>query len=392
MTTPGATLGPMEQYCDGSAMFVYDTSGTGNVDLFKSTNGGRTWSATGFNYPGPIVAITPSKTEPDVIYVATPTTVYKSVDGGANFPSLVAAAPLDSVGNPSTINALDVLKVGNKYVLVVATTGSGLNRGDIYTLDENDIFPAWQNQGFNAHFGLNIDWVIAVEFTPDTTAGVSMAAIGVNNQAGGRIQVSIFSSGNWGAIIGDAVNVTPPLTAPFNPIVGIATMADIEFPSGFNLTTNPNFFFGFNDNSGPAIEGVWLFNGVPAIAGPSAATRITPVSNVNDVCSLDVVGSVTTASIMAGTQNGAVLRSLDGGATWAPIAKPPTGGVPNISTFVVMADDFLTSGEAVALNDGPDGGLSFTEDSGATWNQISLMMTSIDTITVSYTHLTLPTN
>ncbi|MDI6815419.1 MAG: hypothetical protein QMC90_05005, partial [Dehalococcoidales bacterium] len=44
----GGTLGPLAQNCDGTALYAYDSEGAGFKDLFKSVDGGRTWTATGF--------------------------------------------------------------------------------------------------------------------------------------------------------------------------------------------------------------------------------------------------------------------------------------------------------------------------------------------------------
>jgi hypothetical protein len=160
----------------------------------------------------------------------------------------------------------------------------------------------------------------------------------------------------WGGNIGNTAAA----------IAATTTTGDIAFPTDFNITTNPNFFFGIDDTANVA-EGVYMFQGVP-FPGASVATATPSVAAANDVVSIDVSGAFAASVIVAGVQNGRVLRSLNGGSVWTPILKAPSG-----ATQAWVAIDAADATKMLALVNGANGGLSVSTDSGTTWNQISLI-------------------
>jgi hypothetical protein len=74
---------------------------------------------------------------------------------------------------------------------------------------------------------------------------------------------------------------------------------------------------------------------------------------------------------MAGVASGDVHYSTSDGDSWKDAKKEPSG----VNAYVLMADDFLESEEALAATTGTDCALSFTRDGGYSWNQISLIST-----------------
>ena len=101
------------------------------------------------------------------------------------------------------------------------------------------------------------------------------------------------------------------------------------------------------------------------------------LSNV-DVTSLAVTGTAANAYLMAGVDTSAqVYFSTDGGANWTISTKPPTG---QTETYVLMASDFTSSGRAYAATTGTESAVSYTVDGGATWNQVSLIDTTMTTL------------
>ena len=353
LTTVGATLGPLGQAIDGT-LYAYDNSGTGNKDVYKSTDGGRTWAVTGYNFAGAVVAIATSPSEANVVYVATAANIYKSTDAGASFVTL-AAAP---VGH--AIASLDAARLNGTYMVVVGTTVA--NIADVFVINEADAFPAWTNMGFNAAMATAVDTVVAVAFSPNFLLDRGIVAIGTDVGAPATYGSAKFGGAAWGGTIGNPAALAYACTA-----------GDIAFPSDFNFATNPNFFFGINDAAAVA-GGVYLFQGV----APPAASVTTLISAAAQIATLDVSGSVMAATIVAGTTGGTVLRSLNGGASWSPVLKQPTG---TGTAFVALKYDDATQAYTL-VDDTPtaEGGLSLSVDSGATWNQISLIATTIANI------------
>ncbi|MBA7688490.1 hypothetical protein ES703_96972 [subsurface metagenome] len=66
--------------------------------------------------------------------------------------------------------------------------------------------------------------------------------------------------------------------------------------------------------------------------------------------------------------------SHDGGRNWKRSTRPPTG---QVYTYVVMAPDFAGSGRVYAATTGTESAFSISQDSGVTWNQVSLIDTDI---------------
>ncbi|MDI6815237.1 MAG: hypothetical protein QMC90_04075, partial [Dehalococcoidales bacterium] len=303
--------------------------------------------------PMAIVAIATSPEEPNVIYVATAANVYKSVNGGASF-TLVGAVPAGT-----TIVSLDVVKFAGRYVVAIGNAAT--DNADVYTLDEAALLPAFVSAGFNAAYKtINDipDIIPAVAFTPDQTAGLSIVAIGSDTDLSPKTWVGVRVGGMaWGGTIGNTLDALASTT----------TTGAIAFPAGFSIATNPNFFFGINDEV-TALEGVYMFQGVAA-PGNSVRTELKVGDGLN-IVSLDVTGAFATATIIAGTNVGTVLRSVGvGGAQWVPeVTKKPSGAT---QTYVVI--DYADPTKVFALVNGADGGFSLSLDTALNFNQLSLI-------------------
>lgn len=91
----------------------------GGAKLYRSTNGGGSWSALGNglpNVPANAVAIDPLN--PTRVFVATDIGMYQSIDSGANFTAFNAGMPLGNV-------VMDLEIDDNPHVLVAGTYGRG---------------------------------------------------------------------------------------------------------------------------------------------------------------------------------------------------------------------------------------------------------------------------
>jgi hypothetical protein len=129
--TPGIDLGPIAQTPDGGILFAAVADGfyLGNnwFDVLKSTDGGYSWTVTGFftdandaSDTSPIVDIvtSPEYSDDTTLAVATEDYVYISDDGGKNFTQL------SSLWGSETITDIDMtIAEDGDLSLMVGTMG-----------------------------------------------------------------------------------------------------------------------------------------------------------------------------------------------------------------------------------------------------------------------------
>ncbi len=101
------------------------------------------------------------------------------------------------------------------------------------------------------------------------------------------------------------------------------------------------------------------------------------LSNI-DITGLSTLGQDGNVTLLAGAADSPrTYLSSDGGLSWTRSRKYATG---QSDTFVLLAKNFSTSGLMYAATSGTGSALSISRDGGVTWNQISLIDTTITTI------------
>ncbi len=165
---PGSDIQKLAMAIDGT-LYCYAKPTGISYTLFKSGDGGYTWSYTG-KVTEAIVAIATAPNDADVIFYATTTNVYKSVDAGVTFLSL-PPNPGGAGSNNITITSLSVSRLDNSHVIAIGTRDSdSLEYGSIYTFDE-DKPSSWLNTGIG-----NYD-VVALAFSPNYPTDYQLMAI-----------------------------------------------------------------------------------------------------------------------------------------------------------------------------------------------------------------------
>ena len=96
---------------DSNTIYLGEYEGTGDGDaiLFKSVDGGSTWTQSYYFDIGPVNALATVPGNPAALYAGTPEGVFQSTDGGASWSNIglsmgVTALALDP-GDPNTIYA-----------------------------------------------------------------------------------------------------------------------------------------------------------------------------------------------------------------------------------------------------------------------------------------------
>lgn len=317
---------------DGTLYCYADPDGTSHT-LFSSTDGGYSWGY--LDYEGAVVGIVASQIDADTLYISDGSDVYKSEDGGEEWENLGSPAGI------APITSLDVGYVdGEPYVFI--STADGAGGGGVYYLRDS----AWGGGWTDLKVG-SFD-VYAIAVPPDFAAEPRLMAVVTDNVHSYAAQ-SEGTIGGWSRVeLLDASGASFAITAASN----------IGFPADFDQA------------------GVWF---VGVVGGDGGIYQVEEDNARRldldaDIISLEVEGRWGNLRFLAGdNDNGQVWRSNDDGDSWDSAEKAPSGSGP---TYVLMAD----SEKAYAATSGSDSAFSYTSDGGITWNQTSLIDTTITTI------------
>ena len=352
----GSNVQHLTMASDGTLYCYANPSGT-SYTLFKSTNGGSSWSSTG-KVTDAIVDIATAPDDASTIYYATTANIYRSDDAGLSL-NVLPLNPGDAGSNQVEITSLDVAQTDSSRIIAVGTKDTdSAQYGGLYTLDESEPFTGWTNTNIG-----NYD-VLTTTFSPNFATDRQLVAV-VTDETDTMVTTRLGNAG-WGENIGDAT------------INGLsAASATIAFPDDHDATTEDYILFvaiATGSNNGD----VYMASGIRT-PGSSMATDLDigaryNLSNVA-VTGLVVHGNSTTARIMAGATNSSqVYISTDSGLNWTRSTKAPTG---QSRTNLLLAPDFTSSGRAYAATSGTESAFAYTTDGGITWHQIGLIDTKI---------------
>lgn len=330
---------------DGTLYCYANPSGT-PFRFFKSSDGGYSWSYNG-RVEDDIVDIAIVPDNPNCIFYATSSGIYKSTDAGINFTP-IASSPGGAGTSNRAITSLDAVSADGSLCVVVSVADKDASDfGGVYLWKEN--LPAvWVDAGL-----LNRD-VYTVAFSPDYSADQQIVAVASDEQD--VIVATNVGNLGWGATAADA------------RLTGITLeSAVLAFPDDYNSSVSQGkyaIFLALNTGSGSG--DVYRLDG-QAVPAASALTDLNASGLGNtDMISLAVDGNATNAQIIAGAAASAqTYFSEDGGHNWGCTRKPPTG---DTATYVAKAPDIAPSGAIYALTSGPESAFSISRDKGATWN------------------------
>jgi len=400
-------------WADWDADFVNDLD---EADLLSSDDGGRTWSATDFqadNFAAAatdfIVAIEPSSEDADVLYVATVTNVYKTTDAGATWSDL---------GDPTTGPATELITClavgyanGDPHVYVgTADLGADgipnnaddlLLNGEVYYYQDAAFAQVWTDLNVCAPVGnvagvagvgaIDNSEVYGIATSPDFANDVLTVAVIYDDTLNAS-----YVTANQGAGIGftewNDLEIEDDTAAA---VVTIIEASDPVFVDDFDIDDNYELFVGVVGDA----HATSTLGGVYRITGMAEGDDFLLDDCDDDIISLDLVGGMGGASILAGARITATLAAIvgpaaiwystDDGDNFDETDKAPTGFTDNVAldtvdNLVIVSDDFADSGEAWCASEvttgvagGREGAVSLTTDFGASWNQISLIDTDM---------------
>ena len=331
---------------DGALFAAANPIGTADR-LFRSTDVGATWQATG-GVTGTVVSIATAPDDARLVYCATLASVFRSVDAGGRFAPL--PAPGGAGSDNRTITAIAVVPRGNGHLVVAAVCdGDAGQYGGVYLLDDTEVFPAWRDAGIG-----NLD-AVTVAFSPRYATDRAIVAVATNESS--TLVLTRIAEGGW-SMIGPAI------------LSGIVVRgATVAFPDDYLATSDqPALFVGIDSGvgTGDVFRVEWQ--------------RLVPGSlvdlNLNaDISGLLVSGNSTGACLVAGMAgNAGVSVSRDAGISWQQSTKPPTG---ESTTRLAAAPNFPASRQCYAATTGVESAFSRSNDGGVTWDQAGLIDTQI---------------
>lgn len=356
---PGSDIRHLVRADDGT-LYCYANPQDTDYRLFKSVDGGYNWCYTG-RVTEEIVDIAVVSGNPELVYYATISKVYKSADEGVNFNEIITVpgAGPDLV----EITAIDAVHVeGNTSLLIATCHGASGEYGGVYLLSE-DSPTGLINTGLT-----DLDVYTAI-FSPNFASDGQIIAVGFDETD--TVITTRFEGQDWGTSVGNARLTNLPLES-----------AVLAFPDDYCSDPSLDRYTQFIAiNSGNGQGDVYRLEGrTMPLASSIIDLDAGSVSGMDevDITGLAVCGSLESCSILAGAGNAAaVYYSADAGDHWTEDLKPPSG---ERDTCVLMVPDFVSSSLAYAVTSGRESAFSISRDKGRSWNQISLVDTRVTSI------------
>ncbi len=338
--------------------------------LYKSTDGGTGWVHIG-GVQDTIVDIAISPHDADRLYYATSSAIYSSTNGGKTFVQL-PASPGGAGTDNLEITSIDVTWLNDDVIAVGTRDADSTEFGGVYTLNEANITPAWVDTNIGSYD------VYAVAFSPNYAYDQQLVAI-ITDETDTYFAAKAGDA-SWSDTAGYARLDRDNSGVPTS--VRVATPATIVFPDNYNAdpaSGSGSLFAAINTGTG---EGdVYKINCADAPDTPIVTDLNIGLtygySNI-DVGCLAARGDHPFIVLLAGAADSTrTYVSTDGGIGWSRSRKEPTG---QSTTGALIAPDFTTTGRMYTTTSGDGSAISISRDIGETWNQVSMIDTTIDTI------------
>jgi len=349
-----------------SPEIIYAAAGT---SLLKTTDGGLSWNATGYDQMTPIATIAIDPLDPNVIYIGTGdywSGLFKSTDGGNNWTSQVTgllpqASVTDLVINPVNPN---IIYAGTDKGLF-KSIDAGANWNPIYAnlpmtdvsvvaviidpLESNTIYAATDGfmykstNGGNNWNPLNPGWPASNIYIDNIAINHMNSDIIYAGGSWGQVYKSTDGGANW-----SSVYISPPGFPGLHPDVRTVAIDPLN-PDTIYAVTDQGVFKSIDGGTNWNV----MNNGLTGVDVQSLA--IDPINSNN---------------IYAGTYNGGVFKSIDGGTNWSFV------GLKNLYRISFVIDpvnpDIVYAWSSISWD-----GIFKSTDGGNNWNPINTGPTAI---------------
>jgi len=355
---------------DGETIYAV---GGGQI-VYKSTDAGVTWTSIATDVGGvtlidaDLVAVAPDNNDIFVIAKTDVTpTVYISTNGGTTF-SVLGTPTETTAANYITGIAISAASAGTNYVAVSGSEDALGNVGNVWYYGLG-IGGAWKET--NTKTGYNTGCVstahasnvtLAVEFSPNFASDQVLAAV-ITNTANTSFEMFSLSSKVWNASGGFG-------SFPVN--IQDSGSASITDATAASIALAPTYL-GSDDVERVAFVGLTRTATTDAGIYRLKNTTDKPLKYGLNIHSIAYDGTI----LVAGTTGTTVWRCSDALAstpTFAPTASTKSpGGASN--TVIAWAGTSLVAGTS-----GIESAFSVSTDNGASFNDISLIDTTIPNI------------
>jgi len=380
----GSSLLDMAVSSDGQTIYVVaDISGADK--LFKSTNGGDTWSEVSdaaVKLPTTLTRVAIAPDDTNIVVIQGGTSVYASTNAGSTFNTLGTVT--SSASGSGTVNTIYDLAIsslsGSERYIAVAGQQSGADAAALYYFNLGSSAPQWKDAlsadftGSQPSANATMDKIVAVAFSPNFASDQVITA--VSEETGGaldatgfvRYHVASFNQKAW-----DTTEFGTPVsleTSTANATLTV-TVADISI--------DPAYLGGDDTTRNVFVGASILAAGVEA--GGVYRLKNTTLRQEKDGTGINSVAwdGVNIAAGAYATND--VFRSADALVS-SPTYSTSRGlkeiGVDdsgNDAVLVRWAGDTL-----VGVKQGAASSFARSTDSGKTWSEIALMDTALTTM------------
>jgi hypothetical protein len=354
-------------------LFAVD-SASANGDVYKSIDGGTTWTASLSVAGVPFVdlAVSPSYATDNTVVALAAGQVYISVDGGATFNPLGAALPAGEVATCIAISPNYVYPTGE--IMVGTTVAAAATYGDVYIWGRLGVL-AWTAMALNED-------VTAVAYSTNYLIDATRLAVGSDATPQTRLHTLVASDATFDATLG-----TVPVVNAAGGVGDASAIvsSEIALPDDFNASVAFSRNCYVATNSGLATDNIYRLGVGSAVAavGLNPGTATLGYTDCA-MTSLVHVGTYAAGMIYAGDLiSTLVFQSSDptlpaGFTSWTFCLAAPSGVN---TTYVALAADYATSNTVYAGTTGANSALSVANDGGVYFHQTGLIDTAIAAVT-----------
>lgn len=378
-TTTGNVLAPGKNITDiaiyGSGSVIY--AGSGTTTLYKSTNGGETWSSITTANDTDLVAVAPDDSDM-VVYVDTTTLIaHVTTNGGTNWGSLgipqIGSVVMDAIYDVS----LSAQSAGTNYV---AVAGTDAPLGKVLTYNIGSASPAWKDISGISSGGFvassTNQAAVALAYSPNFASDQVLAVVTANWSAGTAdsitdyVLLQLFSENQ------DVWNSTGGFDGYAATIVSNDGLTGA--PAATSLALAPDYLGG-DDSLRLAYVGL-------DITGDSDAIEKNGIYRMSDTVSKGLKnGSAVQIKSVAFDGTTLVAGRNDSNTTY--YCSDPTAGTPTVSTTGSLKRPGISTctgtivawvgSDLVAGNSGTESAFAISRNNGKSFNDISLIDTAL---------------
>ncbi len=343
-----------------------------SAGVFKSVDGGGSWSGAGAGLPdSSIRTMILEPAAPSILYLGTSAGVFKSSDGGGSWSGINTGL--------TTTDVRSLALAGS--TLYAGTSGGGVFRS-------SDGGGSWS--GVNS--GLGNAYVLSLAVNPATPT-----TLYAGSSAG--LFKSVNGGGSWSSVNSGLTNLSVQ-TMAVDPVTPSTLYAGTSsglfksldgggnwFAAGSGMTAtnvralvlNPvapaTLYAGICDDYG-GVNGGGVYKSVTGGDGWSVANRGLTCSFVSALA----IDPANPANLFAGTAYNGLFRSMDGGGSWSSVNTGMTNTAMEVLAINPVIPAPLFAGTAAGLFKSLDGGGSWN-DSGAGLTDLSIQALAMDPLT-----------